>query len=413
MSDSTTTRRSIGGGVYEELDDKGRATKRYWVRPLINKRRTWNLLQATTRTEARAEAVGRKGAPSGDTFASVALQYLQSGCRTRKRKWKPAGELAQAAEAAHVTKLNGYYGTMPISAANSLAEIPEYHKWRLHGLKEKDWPTRQVDKEIQTLSNVVNYAVGITRKLAINYIFSNRPTLHTVRSPSMRRKPETADITHQIAEELFQHVRSEVFGWLTLFHPVTGCRHSELRRLRLDANPGEPGYIERTAPFGVPPHKPIYTGHGYLHLGFRSKNGINPRCILWPEFADMLDCFLYWHGQRFPDSPWYFPGLSGVVPVDKCSFNHALRRVCAGLPGTPHITPHGWRAYFTTKLVRDGFCYEEVLEKIGDTSLEVLRGGYSDLMHGPQLSWNPAQSLPAYLRWQPAVKKIVALRKGL
>lgn len=404
---------AIGGGVSEERDERGRATGRFWLRTVRNKRRTWNLLKATNRRAARDEAAARNYAPQGDTFDAVAEQYLRSGCPTRKRKWKPAGDLAQKEEAAHVAKLLGYYGGKTITEANSLAEIQKYFSWRMHGIAPEHQPTRQADKEIQTLSNILNYAVGITRQLSINYIYSNRPTLHVVRSPSMMRKPETADIAHQIAELFFERVRSEVFGWLTYFHLFTGCRHSELRRLRLDAPPGGAGYIERKPPSGVPEHKPIATKEGYLHLGQRSKGGINPRCVLWPEFREMIECFQFWHRTRFPDSPWYFPGLSGVVVVDKCSFNHALRRACATLPGRPHITPHGFRSYFTTKLVRDGFRYEEVLEMIGDTSLEVLRGGYSDLMDGPRLDWLPSEGLPGWLRWQPESKKVVRLQKGL
>lgn len=414
---SVPTRRiSIGFGIYEErrykdaADRTGRATGKYYHRFRIDRHPTWRLLKnVSNRTEAK-EAIS-KIKTSGDSFAALAAQYLKSGCPTSKRKWKPAGELAQKEEAAHVAKLNGFYARKRIGEIN-LGSLRDYFDWRTHGQTEK--PTRQVDKEIQTLSNVINYAVVITEQIEVNKIRSNRTKFHSVKSNARDRMPATAEVVHTIAEYFFNNVRSEVFGWLTYFSQMTGARCSELRRLRTDAAPRQAGHIEFTASFNVPEHGPIYTGTGYLDLGRRSKQkddskrGVSPKCVLWPEFRKMIECFLYWHQQRYPESKWFFPGLAGIGPVDKCSFNHAMRRALVKLE-LPNITPHGFRSYFCTKLYRDGFRQEEISERIGDKTVDLQRSVYSDVADGERLAWNPKDRLPGYLRWQPANKKIVAL----
>jgi integrase len=200
--------------------------------------------------------------------------------------------------------------------------------------------------------------------------------------------PLDAGVIHRLCEYFLNTVRSEVFCWQSLFQMFTGCRSSELRRLRLDAKAGEPGHI----------------ANGFLHLGRRSKSGVNPYCPIGPEFGQMLNCFHRWHTARHPRAKVYFPGPFGDV-VDAGSHGHALSRACGQL-ALPKITPHGFRAYYVTKRRRDGAMDSHVAAEIGDKTVALISQTYGDEPGGKPLAWTPEGQLPVWLRWQPEAAKI-------
>lgn len=408
-------RKAIGGGIYEELNGKGRPLKprRYWLRYEINRHRTWKFLDgAASREDARK--AGGEFQPDVNSFTASADLYVKRGCPTAEHGWQEGSTVFVENETRNCQRLKKFFGRNKIAELHN-GMIPDYFDWRVHGVPEEERRTRQIDTETQTLSNVKAYILFITKSRETNNLKHDRPRYHKItKSPSRKRAPETADVIHAISEEFFNSASSEVFGWLNYFGMFTGCRKMELIPLRLDAKPGQPGHIKRHEAVQVPKHRAIHTSVGDLDLGRRLKqkdtntDGVNPECYIWPEFAQMLDCFLYWHEQRFPDSPWYFPGAHGVAHLDRMSFNHAMNRILPRLK-LPHITPHGLRSFFTTKMIRDGFRYEEVAEMIGDKTVGLLRDGYSRRSSGDLLSWLPSNGLPGWLRWQPAEKKIIAL----
>lgn len=406
-------RLAIGFGVYEERNLKNRATGRFYLRASINRRRTWKLLNASNRRDAVAEAKQLNFRPASDTFAAIADLFTLHHCPTTRHKWQPGNARFVAEQTAHVVKLKEFFGQQQLRDIH-IGALDKYKAWRCHGRLVP--PTSQVDKEIGCLSNIKSYAVYIkTPGIHFNDLQSGKPRYHVTRSRARDRAPIDADMIHAIAEACFDSPRSEVFGWMTYFAMFTGCRISELLRLRLDAKEGEAGYIVRHAVEAVPEYQPIYQSVGYIHLGRRSKQrdergrGINPKAKLWPEFSEMLECFLLWHGARYPEAAPFFPGMTGVNPVDLGSWNHALMRLRSRLAGNPHITPHGFRSYFVTKLLRDGFRFEHVSEFIGDKTIELLKSTYGDALDGPRLNWLPKERLPGWLRWRPPASKIVRL----
>lgn len=381
-------RKAIGGGVYKSEDG------RFWSRPWVNRGRTWKLLEADTRKAAFKEAAVTEWDSETGSFAELSRLYIDAGCPNRRLESRDK-EFCKP-EKTRIESLDKFFG--PMAAADiRLANIPAYARWRMRqagrGTKQ-----RAVDKDTQTLSNVLNYGVGIGH-LEINYIRSGRPRYR--KSADVRhcreRAPRTADAIHAIAEELFQSVDSEVLAWQLLFSEMTGCRTSELLRLRKDARtPDDPGFVQADR----------------LFLGRRSKGGINPWAIVGAEFSQMLECFDNWHRTRFPKSKWYFPGRIGNQPVNSGSLGHALTRICKHLK-IDRITPHGVRSFYVTKRRSDGASDVQIAGEIGDKTVVLMQTTYGNRPDswsgGKLLSWIPSEGLPSWLRWKRAQSKIIKL----
>lgn len=205
-------------------------------------------------------------------------------------------------------------------------------------------------------------------------------------------KAEGRDVTSLLTELLAQHLQqSEASAWLLLFGMFTGCRSSELRRLRLDAGPEQAGHRTRQQ----------------LHLGRRSKQGVNPFVEISPTFGQLLECFERWHAKRHPASPWYFPGFCGK-PIAPHSYGHSLARAARRL-GLPHCTPHSIRAYFVTLHRRAGLADSAIAALIGDKTVSLISQTYGDAPQGDKLSFLPANGLPAWLKWSAAETKIARI----
>ena len=252
--------------------------------------------------------------------------------------------------------------------------------------------------ELVTLSNVLNYGVAI-EVIETNPVHHGRPRFrHHSRVAHCRDfAPKSGDELHAIGEELFRSRKSEVLGWMWLFAALTGCRTSELRRLRLDAaSEDEPGFVS----------------NNYLFLS-RSKGGVNPYALVTLELADLLKCFHYWHQCRYPSSSWYFPGRTGKTTIDPTSLAHALARVCARLE-IPKRTAHGARSYFVTLRRSQGVNDFQIATEIGDKDVSLISKTYGDRppnwSGGKPLSWLPSQGLPCWSRWRDQSQKVVSLR---
>ncbi len=206
-------------------------------------------------------ALRKQWQPAGDTFATLAQLYLDAGC-PNKRFESRSGEFTHA-ERIRLSSLTTYFGPHPCDEIR-LKLLPAYSVWRMRQVK-KGTGARTVDLDLCTLSNVINYGVAIGQ-LELNWIARNRPRYRKAADVRRSREvmPASADVIHALADVLLADIRSEVTGWLTLFAMFTGCRTSELLRLRLDATAEQAGHLAA----------------GYLHLGRRSKNGTNPYCAL-------------------------------------------------------------------------------------------------------------------------------------
>jgi integrase len=369
------------------------AQGRYHARYPVNGRYTWRLLKETTKREAIAAAQAATTPARGDSLPAIVKLWIAAGCITKKQKWRPPGENFIYESKLHAARLVEYFGNQHIDAVNDLFRCAEYQAWA-----GKKFGTRAADKGAQTLSNLINYALFRLRVVKLNFVRSNRDNIHRVQSPSRNRMPESADVIHKLADYFLsgsakdgRSLRSEVFAWLTLFQMFTGCRTSELLRLRLDAETGGSGYISA----------------GQLHLGHRSKGGIDPWVNIGPEFAQMIDCFKRWHKARFPKFQPYFCGPFGTV-LDDTAHVHALTRACNKLK-LPHITPHGLRAYYVTKRRRDGANDNVVAGEIGDTTVSLIAVTYGRNTGGTKLSWLPSKGLPAWQLWQPEQNKIARI----
>lgn len=385
---------AIAPRCYEErFSATGKPTGRYWARFPVNRRYTTKLLKSVTKRDAIKEAQDVTATSRDGSLAEVVRLWIAAGCVTKKQRWQKPSENFQYESQLHAARLVDYFGPAHIEEVNDLFKVAAYQQWA-----GRKYGTRAADKGAQTLSNIVNYALFRLKLVKLNFIRSNRGATHTVKSPSRNRMPESADAIHALANHFLTNsandgraLRSEVVAWFVLFQMFTGCRTSELLRLRMEAKPGESGAIVAEQ----------------LHLGHRSKGGVDPVVNIGPEFAQMIACFKRWHEDRFPESKYYFPGPTGEV-VDIAAPVRAITRACRKL-GLPHITPHGLRAYYVTKRRRDGVNDNIVAAEIGDTSVALIATTYGRNVGGTKLHWLPSEGLPAWLLWQEQSAKIARM----
>lgn len=373
----------------------------YYARVSLHGRRTWRRLKARKLRPALRELVTTTFAPGADSFSQVADLYIQRGCPTKHTRWQAAPDKFRLEEVWRAGKLKAFFRTRKVATID-LASLVDYHRWRTRG-KTPGALGRSVDKETQTLSNILNFAVFDLRTIVSNPIRSNRPRFGVVQSRARDRMPESADIIHAVANHLFAQPRTEVHAWHCYFAMFTGCRTNELLRLRLDAAPGAAGYIQWQV--SRDNLSPLYADAvALLHLQ-RSKSGLNPWTIVGPEFGQMLRGFLYWHAQRFPENPHYFPSPFGGVMGEK-QFGRAVTAAVTELQLPAHVTPHGFRAYYVTKRRRDLVPDPVVAAEIGDKTVSLVSSTYGETPGQGRLSWLPKEGLPAWLRWRSEADKM-------
>jgi len=385
-------RTSIAPGVYKDPNGG------FWVRPTVDGKRTWRKLKAQTERYALKEGMekivaqeraklgaGRDPFSKGETFREMAELYLAAHCPNRKLE--PRGDSFVKAERARLGRLTAFFGSDPLTTIK-LVRLPDYKKWRVRRLTRAAGGERTVEMDLCTLSNVMNYAVA-TGVLDFNYIRSARPRFQTEDKIRHCREfaPESADELHQMAALFFEDPRSEVMGWLLLFTAMSGCRISEMIRLRTDARANdEPGHVE-----------------GDFLFIRRSKRGINPFIPISPEFRVMLNAFHRWHRMRYPGHAWYFPGRTKGQPLAEDSFSHAVPK-CARALGLPHRKAHGLRSFYVTKRRSDGASDVQIAAEIGDKTASLISKTYGSVppnwVRGLPLSFVPKKFEPAWSRWE-------------
>jgi hypothetical protein len=194
--------------------------------------------------------------------------------------------------------------------------------------------------------------------------------------------PADVDTLHAAARILMLNPMSTVLGYQALVEALAGLRTIEALRLRMDAQPNEPGWI-------TPDAKSLYVRRA------KGQELVSPFVAINEGLRDALDALQRWRQQEFPNSVWYFPSpLDPNAPVNKDSLAQALRRIRPQLP--LKIIPQGLRAFFVTVRRSHGILDSQIAWEIGHTSggktLSAVYGGVPPSWldgDGPKMSWVP------------------------
>lgn len=311
------------------------------------------------------------------TFSDLTRKYISAGCPDKQGVQRSA--VNSKAEAWRILRLKKFFRSIPLDKI-SIRHCAQY------GLKHCDRP-RAADYELQTLANLLWFAVA-EGVLTVNPVIGRARTRKTSDVRHCRDcMPKDAGEIHALARTLFANEQSESVGWQLLFECFTGCRTSEVLAMRTDASTKhEPGFVEGN----------------YLYIR-RKKEGGAPFLFLQPELRQLIEVHRGWKARRFPESPWYFPGKFGALPLERSSLTQRLRKL------TGRITSHGLRAYFVTLQRSRGMNNEQVAALIGDKTAELIQTTYGALPEvwsgGEPLEFIPKGEAPA---WAPVAAEAQA-----
>lgn len=364
-------------------------TKRFYGRFRIRGRRTWRVLSARTAREAKAEIArkqadhycaleGRCADPFAErsrlTVAGLMDLWRDAGYPDRRLRRQPRFDTVthRQTQLRHLREFWGVY-ELPVGPVDPptgmglhVSLCDKYHAWRTGRIRRGRGGHRTVELELVLLRNILHWG---TRSALIRY-----SPLHgggggryvdpdTVRNAN-ETMPESDEEFHLIARQLLDEPRSAVLGWQWLLQGLTGCRASEILRLRWDAAKrhtgkrhaiADPGYIDDTCLYVI-----------------RSKKGAAPFVLLdvTPGLSPLRDCLRAlraWHQASWPGSPWFLPGRAGDKPPDTTALTHALYRVCDRLK-LPHRASHGLRAYHVRALRSLDIGDSEISKRLGHIS---------------------------------------------
>lgn len=306
-------------------------------------------------------------------------RYLDDGCPDRTLSQRPKKQKVDEVKRAET--LLAWFGT---SSAMRMEPpfLDQYAKERMARIT-RGTGARTVDMEIQTLTNAYDHAVraGIIARNPITY----RPKYYRIADARHCRDcaPETTEELHRLATYFFEDFRSEVLGWQLLFEAMTGVRSNEAVILRWDAQKGQPGFIEAGRWL-------------WLH---RSKSGVNPFVVLYPELIEMLSAMRRWHEDEDRE-PWFFPSPRMPGHVLKTSLANALRRASSVVSDGKPRTSHGLRAYYVTMRRSQGAPDGQIAAEIGDKTASLIETTYGAIppnWRGENpLSWLPSGFPPAW-----------------
>jgi integrase len=242
-----------------------------------------------------------------------------------------------------------------------------------------------VDRELSTLRSALTWAVN-----------SGRLTRHPLPGPLPKFRPAAirhcrevapvnADELHQLARFFFELPGLAVLGWQILLEALTGCRTSEVLRLRWDAPPHGPGAVEGD----------------WLWLE-RSKRGVNPYAMITPALREALRALAAWRDREHPGHLFYLPSpkLAGK-PVGADCLTHELPIASQTLFGR-RITPHGLRSFYVTARRSQGVSDAQIAAEIGDaTGAAIISSTYGAIPPNwagstKRLGWLPSKGGPAW-----------------
>ncbi len=285
-----------------------------------------------------------------------------------------------------------YFSKNSVDQVNKLARMDGYANWRRTFIKRGKGGGCTIRMDLVILSNILHFGTKLGSDVGfndVNQIFRGRDRYHKDITHARDRRPANAEAIHAIASELFKQSPAGVqaspaatSGWQSLFQMFTGCRTSELLRLRRDAATDKAAGFIRWLPAAEQLEREDGV-LGFLYLQ-RSKKGINPYADIGAEFAEMLTAFFKWHEAAFGGAQaYYFP----APPFRRRESYGARLAAAAARLGLPHVTPHGYRSYFATKLRRDGKRSEEIAALMGDKTVRLVDDVYADHVKGEKLHW--------------------------
>lgn len=361
-----TAYETIGDNVYRRKTT-GRLYGRFW----INGKRVRRKLDSLTVKAAREEIalkqsehnrakIGLASDPFANklTIATLAEKWAAAGYPGRRRDAK-INKDTTAYQVGHLVECLGHLEATAITPKVR----NQYHAWRVERVT-RGKGDRTVEIELGVLSNMLWWAAEHLDGFTLNPVALTRRTYRGVVAHCTERMPRGDDEVHQLANFLMGDPDSESAAWQLLFEALTGCRTSEILDLRMDAAPEAPGYVNDK----------------YLCV-HRAKHGCYPWILLdaVPGFSplrELIDAHREWHRERWPASPWYFPGRFGNRS-DPGRLTHAMTKACKAL-GMEHRSSHGLRAYHVATLRALGVDDSEIARRLGHRSgvhlVEVVYG---------------------------------------
>lgn len=334
---------AVADGIYRDT-----ITGTFYQRPWIRGRRTWRKLEGHTLRLAKeslaqrqADRTRAKLGLARDPFARKAPQVSEL-----LSAWEPA----HARERSQIKALKEHWRDCDSDKIELPMDAHRYAKIRQKAAGGQIG--RAIDLELSTLRNVLRGAIAAGKLRGMptgDWPKFRLPVIRHCREVA----PRTVDHLHDLAAHLFASQQSEVLGWQVLLSAMTGCRTSEVLRLRWDAaSMRDAGFVDGK----------------YLWLQ-RSKNGINPYARIHEGLAACLDALRKWRASRprAAASPWFLPGRDATQSAEIQSLSHALARVATKLIGYP-VTPHGLRSYYVTTRRGQGIADAQIAAEIGDAS---------------------------------------------
>lgn len=385
----------LGDGIYRNTSNN-----RLYERIKVNGSRTWRALETTNLADARkvrtVRQSGRVLAKAGIqrspdmpplclTFGEVLDLWESAGCPSRDNEPKTGHGLKVGQ--AKAKALHKWWGPLAVESLRPLLVDQYIAQRKVKTTRLNTGMT--VQKEIAALSNALDCATR--RERLTGNPMRTWPKFKTYKVREAEhcrdRMPASADVLHAVARDFFADPRSQSTGWQMLIESMTGMRTNEVIRLRLDAKPGEAGFIEGDC----------------LHIA-RSKKGVNPFIRIHAALHQLLSAFEAWRKTVAPENPHWLPGKCGVGHVHRNTLTKALATSCTKL-GLPMFTSHGLRAFYVTtrrsEMVPDAVIAAEIGDKTGAAIIVSTYGGlppnWAEASAG-KTGWLPKKSSPA---WEP------------
>ena len=235
--------------------------------------------------------------------------YQQAGHPTiRKGRKKHPGKKHQVSETRSVESLRDGLAGVYVDDLDA-AKLDVYRKWREEQCRKGADGDRSTDLDLTCLSNALQWCVR-SKIIPSNPIASRMQYYNPAEAKKAKDSaPKSTEELHDAARIVFEDPRSETAGWLWLFESFSGMRSEESslcgsspktkrRSATLWAIPCTFGGLERT----------MWTG---------------TCCTCMPGLNSLLEAHAIWHKNRFPDSPWMFPGRlkkgsgKGETPIER------------------------------------------------------------------------------------------------
>lgn len=381
----------VAEGIYQDP-----RTGNFYERPTIGGRRTWRKLEGHTLKLARESLAQRRTdqarasrgmardpyAPKPVTIGTLIELYIAAGCPDRFDQVKAGHQ--EIKELSRLKILRPFWADRDPESIAVQADCRRYRESRRRSASPGKGG-RAVDLELNTLANVLRFALQ-RGKILENPLAAGRPRFApAVVRHSRDLAPANGEELHALAAHLFEDKRSESLGWQLLIQAMTGCRTSEVLRLRWDAGPGHAGFVEKD----------------WLWLS-RAKGGVNPFALVHPALAETLKALAAWRALRgWQSSPWFFPSpkVSGAAVIST-ALTAALRSASPLVVGR-QITSHGLRSYYVTVRRSQGVLDSQIAAEIGDrTGAPIVVSTYGAIPPNWQgregIGWMPEKSPPAW-----------------